>query len=81
MVAVAPLTGSVDRNQGREWDGNIAPVAPLTGSVDRNVVLHNPEIVILMSLPSRGAWIEIFYKHPGLPSRTSLPSRGAWIEM
>ena len=37
--------------------------------------------LVLASLPSRGAWIEMFYD-PCLPSHEeSLPSRGAWIEM
>ena len=36
----------------------------------------------LLSLPSRGAWIEISSAvGPLPPSLTSLPSRGAWIEM
>ncbi len=35
-----------------------------------------------LSLPVRGAWIEITRRASGLqPSRTSLPVRGAWIEM
>ena len=33
------------------------------------------------SLPSRGAWIEIYIKGACLKSATSLPSRGAWIEI
>ena len=38
--------------------------------------------MLFVSLPSRGAWIEI-YKALGVPIRpvTSLPSRGAWIEI
>ena len=37
--------------------------------------------LVLASLPSRGAWIEMFYD-PCLPSHEeSLPSRGAWIEI
>ena len=36
----------------------------------------------VLSLPSRGAWIEIHGGHPP-PGRAdeSLPSRGAWIEI
>ena len=34
-------------------------VAPLTGSVDRNGFDVNQEVSYLLSLPSRGAWIEI----------------------
>ena len=34
------------------------------------------------SLPSRGAWIEIYYADVVLSSAAaSLPSRGAWIEI
>ena len=36
----------------------------------------------LLSLPPRGAWIEIPYAEPGThEGRTSLPPRGAWIEI
>ena len=34
-----------------------------------------------MSLPSRGAWIEIKSPLPPASSSPSLPSRGAWIEI
>ena len=35
-----------------------------------------------VSLPSRGAWIEIpNRREPGNPGPGSLPSRGAWIEI
>ena len=35
-----------------------------------------------MSLPARGAWIEIRMANPGvLIAVASLPARGAWIEM
>ena len=34
-----------------------------------------------MSLPVRGAWIEIVYFSVLRVSNTSLPVRGAWIEM
>ena len=33
------------------------------------------------SLPSRGAWIEIFANRCHSQRRWSLPSRGAWIEI
>ena len=33
------------------------------------------------SLPSRGAWIEIFAPPNRPENQSSLPSRGAWIEM
>ncbi len=34
-----------------------------------------------MSLPSRGAWIEIHQTTAGRSPCPSLPSRGAWIEI
>ena len=34
-----------------------------------------------LSLPSRGAWIEIVPEPFGQPLHWSLPSRGAWIEI
>ena len=34
-----------------------------------------------VSLPSRGAWIEIFTLSIHFCHFTSLPSRGAWIEI
>ena len=34
-----------------------------------------------VSLPSRGAWIEISRNRPNGPGTRSLPSRGAWIEI
>ena len=34
-----------------------------------------------MSLPVRGAWIEIRMLVPGYALAKSLPVRGAWIEM
>ena len=57
-------------------------VAPLAGSVDRNLVLVQSVTVCVLSLPSRGAWIEISVRtgYSGSTGR-SLPSRGAWIEM
>ena len=57
---VAPLTGSVDRN--KEVDSGLLKlsVAPLTGSVDRNKKLCRVSVTSDRSLPSRGAWIEIF---------------------
>ena len=59
MPLVAPLTGSVDRNDGHDVAVDAPRVAPLTGSVDRN----NDGVVRIYtlseSLPSRGAWIEM----------------------
>ena len=34
-----------------------------------------------MSLPARGAWIEIMIFKPYFSGGGSLPARGAWIEM
>ena len=56
---VAPLAGSVDRNTKAWYNTTKATVAPLAGSVDRN---QKKLLVVFqrrMSLPSRGAWIEI----------------------
>ena len=58
---VAPLTGSVDRNEALGDDWAAAQwVAPLTGSVDRNDVGSLTTALSGRSLPSRGAWIEMF---------------------
>ena len=56
-------------------------VAPLAGSVDRNVGLDAPVDQQQVSLPSRGAWIEISWSGGQTARRQSLPSRGAWIEI
>ena len=81
---VAPLAGSVDRNLYNKLDELLGKgVAPLAGSVDRN----NIEIPVgsrfsTMSLPSRGAWIEIVTGTVRwAATAASLPSRGAWIEI
>ena len=60
-AAVAPLTGSVDRNFAAQSRKNTLAVAPLTGSVDRNQLLRPDVVPVGRSLPSRGAWIEIFW--------------------
>ena len=61
---VAPLAGSVDRNTEVQRMNKEAVVAPLAGSVDRNVSLALVYIASFLSLPSRGAWIEIcFARH------------------
>ena len=57
------------------------PVAPLAGSVDRNSVAARPAARMALSLPSRGAWIEILRFAVILAQIGSLPSRGAWIEI
>ena len=56
---VAPLAGSVDRNT---YIPKLSPrknVAPLAGSVDRNLDTYFFFVPNRLSLPSRGAWIEI----------------------
>ena len=49
--------------------------------MDRNLPYVTEDISWKLSLPSRGAWIEIHAtaRAPHLPA--SLPSRGAWIEI
>src|SRR5699024_5600584 len=79
---VAPLAGSVDRNLFPKSLFRCWKVAPLAGSVDRNIVLGVALAVNLLSLPSRGAWIEIGgRKRAYSNAKQSLPSRGAWIEI
>ena len=57
-------------------------VAPLAGSVDRNFGEDEATARRMVSLPSRGAWIEMGICLPHLiPTHPSLPSRGAWIEI
>ena len=62
-LTVAPLTGSVDRNPDIWRHSRTASlVAPHTGSVDRTSVRQAVLIRLRwMSLPSRGAWIEMVY--------------------
>ena len=57
---VAPLAGSVDRNE--QLTGGVETlfkVAPLAGSVDRNGLYRRWLSLAVLSLPLRGAWIEI----------------------
>ena len=35
----------------------------------------------VLSLPARGAWIEMCYFCVEVPQDVSLPARGAWIEI
>ena len=65
---VAPLAGSVDRNHAGPRSPVAGPVAPLAGSVDRNKTSVTLQAVASVSLPSRGAWIEIgrFWKYTRL---------------
>ena len=79
---VAPLTGSVDRNllPKSVWTIGSA-VAPLTGSVDRNWYNRIRKGRYTTSLPSRGAWIEMWKLDGIAVASMSLPSRGAWIEI
>ena len=65
LVLVAPLAGSVDRNVSAGFAALLSAVAPLAGSVDRNMYVQCASADLRLSLPSRGAWIEI-------------PSGGRW---
>ena len=58
-LTVAPLAGSVDRNRPAAARPAHPDVAPLAGSVDRNVTGQGKVAEPRVSLPSRGAWIEI----------------------
>ena len=81
-MPVAPLAGSVDRNLMLATAFRIyCLVAPLAGSVDRNGLTGVRWDESVRSLPSRGAWIEIFRPIMNQDNYTSLPSRGAWIEI
>ena len=74
---VAPHAGSVDRNLYAEPCGQGAHVAPHAGSVDRN----NQEPAVVAegngSLPTRGAWIEIFREPPPASVRNVAPHAGS----
>ena len=61
MRFVAPLAGSVDRNITATMRIGTVKVAPLAGSVDRNASDLYDAGVGVLSLPSRGAWIEIIH--------------------
>ena len=74
---VAPLAGSVDRNSIRDGMPSAMPcVAPLAGSVDRNIVSGLREVAAAASLPSRGAWIEIWRRRPSASRRPRRSPRG-----
>ena len=65
MADVAPLAGSVDRNEALPVEiKQKFGVAPLAGSVDRNLSTSTRLSNNQQSLPSRGAWIEIGFKVP-----------------
>ena len=78
---VAPLAGSVDRNDDKSTEDRPIKVAPLAGSVDRNRKYPKKSNKKRLSLPSRGAWIEMVDGAKLWFSCKSLPSRGAWIEI
>ena len=44
-------------------------------------VLSAAVFIVDLSLPARGAWIEICWAEHHAQCRTSLPARGAWIEI
>ena len=77
--AVAPLAGSVDRNVSVCF-ATLAPdteVAPLAGSVDRNTTEVPTVKPVVMSLPSRGAWIEILHSTTARRVRFVAPLAGS----
>ena len=75
---VAPLTGSVDRNNENEkHEKHHQIVAPLTGSVDRNKGGMKKYCKENESLPSRGAWIEIFMASLIMVQRNVAPLTGS----
>ena len=57
-------------------------VAPHAGSVDRNSNRNSDWFWRRLSLPTRGAWIEISISaERAISVGGSLPTRGAWIEI
>ena len=80
---VAPLTGSVDRNDfgiPKGQDG--ADVAPLAGSVDRNgELLGKIGGARLVALLAGSVDRNQFCSTLAFQTIKSLPSRGAWIEI
>ena len=71
----------MDRNISSSAKTIVDTVAPLAGSVDRNWKIWTVLLRSTLSLPSRGAWIEIQLFHAVAVVGKSLPSRGAWIEI
>ena len=58
---VAPREGSVDRNIiHNPYITTDLVVAPREGSVDRNTGTFYHKFLMFLSLPARGAWIEIY---------------------
>ena len=45
------------------------------------LIQQNPEEVVALSLPVRGAWVEIERCAMALRYSASLPVRGAWVEI
>ena len=39
------------------------------------------KVEVILSLPARGVWIEIYFRYSCVQSTTSLPARGVWIEI
>ena len=80
---VAPLTGSVDRNDDDTIDYiSEQVVAPLTGSVDRNSMVTKAIQLLRIVAPLTGSVDRNNEQQEFLlPVSASLPSRGAWIEI
>ena len=79
---VAPLAGSVDRNNVTNDEAEALLVAPLAGSVDRNTAFALPASGLGDVAPLAGSVDRNHF--PALPVievTGSLPSRGAWIEI
>ena len=76
--SVAPLAGSVDRNDLQIAHSQRAgAVAPLAGSVDRNPQSARRCLCRSPSLPSRGAWIEMCSRPPTSGPRPVAPLAGS----
>ena len=68
----------MDRNaRFRPEIAAICQVAPLAGSVDRNGGTRDGLYPLTLSLPSRGAWIEIVYRVPPRASASVAPLAGS----
>ena len=74
---VAPFTGSVDWNPWIIRRDNFLQVAPFTGSVDWNSLELKKVTTYTESLPSRGAWIEIYLQSRNQSSYRVAPFTGS----
>ena len=82
MTSVAPLTRSVDWNQFISYKGSVC--FSRSSHEERGLkyfALYHLTMHLLVSLLSRGAWIEIMSERNINLMSSSLLSRGAWIEI